>query len=158
MRTDHPSAPAPKADSSWRIGIVYSTFYKEEVDALIAGAKEALISAGLPADNITLHQVAGSFEIPLLGSVLAKEKKVDGLIGLGIIVEGETEHGKLVADAAAKGMMDVQVQYQVPFAFEILYVRALQQAKERASGEHNKGAEAARAVVHSLAQIQKLHS
>ncbi|MSR87111.1 6,7-dimethyl-8-ribityllumazine synthase [Candidatus Peribacteria bacterium] len=156
MRTDHHTSPLPKADPSWKIGIIRSSFYKEEVQALVDGARKTLLEAGISESNISEHPVPGSFEIPLLGSALAAAKKVDGLIGLGIIVEGETHHAGLVAAEAARGIMDVQVQYAMPFAFEVLYVKALSQAKERSSGADNKGAEAARAVLYSLAEISKL--
>ena len=145
-------------DPSWRIGIVYSSFYAGDVSKLISGAKAVLLQAGIKKENITEHAVPGSFEIPLIGTVLAREKKVDALIRLGIIVEGESQHAGLVAAEAARGMMDVQTQYGIPFAFEILYVNDLEQAKVRSSGADNKGGEAARVVLHSLAEIQKLHS
>ena len=158
MRTDHHASPAPKADPSWRIAIVYSSFYPEEVSALVAGAKQVLLAAGIPSENITDYPVPGSFEIPLIGSVIAHEKKADAIIGLGIIVEGETHHAELVAREAARGIMDVQIGYGMPFAFEVLYVDSLAQARGRSSGSDNKGGEAARAALHSLAQIRKLRS
>ena len=117
-----------------------------------------LLKAGVPSKNIRAIPVPGSFEIPLLGAVLAQEKKADALIGLGIIVEGETHHADLLARETARGIMDVQVQYAIPFAFEVLYVKKLSQAKIRSTGAENKGEEAARAVLHSLAQIKKLRS
>ena len=145
-------------DPSWRIGIVHSSFYPQEVSALVAGAKQELLAAGIASENISDHSVAGSFEIPLIGSVIAREKKADALIGIGIIIEGETAHAELLAREAARGIMDVQVTYGIPFAFEVLYVQSLSQAKARSSGTDNKGSEAARAVLHSLAEIAKLRS
>lgn len=142
----------------WRIGIVRSSYYKEEIDALAAGAAEVLIEAGIPAKNITMHPAPGSFEIPLIGAALAAAKKVDALIGLGIIVEGETHHAALLAEQAARGIMDVQTEYRVPFAFEVLYVKHLADAQARAQGEGNKGREAARAVLHSLAELERIGS
>ena len=158
MQTKQNSSPAIRAHPSWRIGIVFSSFYTEEVSALVDGAKAALLRAGIAEQNITEHAVAGSFEIPLIGSILAHEKKVDALIGMGIIVEGETHHAELLARESARGIMDVQVQYGIPFAFEVLYVKNLSQAKARSDGADNKGAEAAWAVLHSLANIRKLRS
>jgi len=85
-------------------------------------------------------------------------KKADALIGLGIIVEGETYHGEILARETARGIMDVQLQSHIPFAYEVLYVKTLEQAKERSMGADNKGGEAARAVLQSLAEIAKLYS
>lgn len=139
-------------DPAWRIGIVHSSFYKLEMKALIESAKKALMDAGIPAKHIVEHQAAGSFEVPLIGRGLAEAKSVDALIGLGIIVEGDTHHADLLAREAARGMMDVQIGYGMPFAFEILYVDSLQLAQQRL----NKGEEAAYAVLHSLAQLKSI--
>ena len=99
----------PSIDPSWRIGIVASSYYKEEIDALVAGAIDTFRKGGIPPENIQRFDAPGSFEIPLLGAALAAEKKVDALIGLGIIVEGETEHARLLAENVARGIMDVQL-------------------------------------------------
>lgn len=149
---------AVNADPSWRIGIIHSSFYPAEVGKLVAGAKRALLEAGVAPENIRDYPVRGSFEIPLIGSALARRNKADALIGLGIIVEGETHHAGLIARETARGIMEVQVAYGVPFAFEVLYVKKLTQAKVRSAGAENKGAEAAGAVLHSLAHIEKLES
>ena len=158
MRTKKTSSSVIKADASWKIGIVYSSFYKGEVGSMVDGARKVLKEAGISSKNITEHAVAGSFEIPLIGSALSAEKKVDALIGLGIIVEGETHHAELIARETARGIMDVQVHFGIPFAFEVLYVKKFSQAKARSGGMQNTGEEAARVVLHSLAEIARLRS
>lgn len=139
---------------AWRVGIVYSSFYKEEIEQMLQGAIETLQAVGMEESHISQHPVSGSFEIPLVGAALAKRKSVDAMIGLGIIVEGETHHARLVAENTARGMMDVQTQYAIPFANEVLYVDSLELAQERL----HKGEEAAISVVHSLAQLASMQS
>lgn len=133
-----------------RVGIVHSTFYTEEIQSLIDGARETLLSAGLDPKNISLHAAPGSWEVPLIGAVLAKKKAVDALIGFGIIIEGKTHHAELLAREAARGMMDVQVKEGIPFAFEILYVDSLELVRARL----DKGKEAAFAVLQALKALQ----
>ena len=144
----------PGINRAWRIGIVHSSFYKEEVAALVEGAVQVLKDAGISAAHIKTYAVPGSFEIPLIGAALAGEREADALIGLGIIVQGETHHARLIAEQAARGIMDVQVQYGVPFAFEILFVDTIALARERL----DRGEEAALAVLHSLAELKKIGS
>ena len=139
---------------TWRIGIVYSSFYKEEIDQMVAGALKTCDAVGLPRENVSLYPVPGSFEIPLIGSRLAKLKAVDALIGLGIVVQGETHHARLIAESTAKGIMDVQLQYGIPFANEVLYVNTIDIARQRL----HKGEEAALSVMHSLAKLVELQS
>ncbi len=143
-------------DTNWRIGIVHSLYYKEDVDALVQGAQTYLQERGLT--NITLHPVLGSFEVPLVGAALAEEEAVDALIGFGIILQGETAHADHLAREVARGMMDVQLNYGIPFAYEVLHVHSLEQVRERSVGVANKGAEAASAVLHSLAQLKSIRS
>jgi 6,7-dimethyl-8-ribityllumazine synthase len=157
----HVSAPPLSftvPDSKTRIGIVHSSFYPAEVLAMVEDAKRVLVAAGVASEMVSTHQVYGSFEIPLLGAALAKAKKVDALLGFGVIVEGDTHHAALLANTTAQGMMDIQVQYGLPFAFEILYVNTLQQATERAQGEQGKGTEAAYAVLQSLQTLKTIAS
>lgn len=142
----------PRINRSNRIGIIHSCFHREIVDALVMSATETLLKAGIMQGNISLHPVPGSFEIPLIGAALLEEKAVDALIGLGVVVEGETHHARLIAESAARGMMDLQVQYGRPFAFEVLYVNDVAQAVAR----RDKGREAATAVLWALAELEKI--
>jgi 6,7-dimethyl-8-ribityllumazine synthase len=147
-----PSAVNP----AWRIGIVHSAYYKVEMEALVSGARIALESAGIFPSSIGEWEAPGSFEVPLIGAALAEAHEVDALIGLGIIIEGETHHAGLLAEQAARGIMDVQLKYRIPFAFEILHVASLDQARERARPGSNKGEEAAYAVLHSLESLKRI--
>ena len=156
MKKDTANTLPKKIDADWKIGIVASSFYKKEIDALIAGAKKVFLDAGIPKANVTVYDVPGSFEIPLIGAALAEQGAVDALIGFGIIVEGETHHARLLADAATEGIMDTQLTYHIPFAFEVLYVKSLEDARARTTGNSNKGIEAAVAVLHSLALLKKI--
>jgi 6,7-dimethyl-8-ribityllumazine synthase len=141
-----------KADPSWKIAIIHSSFYKEEMETLVQSAVKSLTAAGIPEANIQIHPAPGSFEVPLIGRSLAEEGGVDALIGLGIIVEGDTHHAGLLAAETARGIMNVQLTYGLPFAFEILYVNTLALARARL----NKGEEAAYAVLQSLQEIKRI--
>ncbi len=149
------SLPA-SVDPSWKIGIVASTWHREVVDALVQGAVSLLQSAGIDRANITVHDAPGSFEIPLIGTALAKTNRVDAMLGFGVIVEGETHHARLLAESVASGMMAIQTQELIPFAFEVLYVDTLDQAIARTKGKENKGIEAARSVLWSLDTLRKI--
>lgn len=153
MHKTESSSPS-SANPQWKIGIVRSSFYKEEIDALTESAFHTLHASGIPQENIALYDVPGSFEIPLIGAALAEQGSCDALIALGIIVEGETHHAELLAREASRGIMDIQLKYRIPFAFEILYVNDRKDLQKRL----NKGEEAARAVIESLAVLEKLKS
>lgn len=143
-------------DASWKVAIIASLWHREMLDPMIESARKTLIDAGLKDAHVTVHDAPGSFEVPLIGSALMGN--VDALIGFGIVLQGETLHAQLLSQATAQAMMDLQVHHKKPFAFEILHVLDIEQAKARAEGPHNKGFEAARAVVLSLAALKRIHS
>jgi 6,7-dimethyl-8-ribityllumazine synthase len=150
-------APLPdRVEPSWRVGIVASTYHGEIIDRLVEGARGVFREAGLPEANVRVHRAPGSFEVPLIGAALADSRAVDALIGFGVIVQGQTHHARLLAENVTRAMMDIQVRERLPFAFEILYVDDLDQARERAEGATNKGREAAYAVLHSLAELRAI--
>lgn len=142
-----------KVKSDWKIGIVHSSFYKEDVMKMVDSAKAELVQSGIDSNNISVHEVAGCFEIPLIGSALVDKCQVDALMGLGIIVQGETQHAQEIAKQVARGMMNVQVNHQIPFAFEVLHVDTLEDAQARLE---LKGKEAAIAVLSSLAILNSI--
>lgn len=158
MQVDMQFSLPEQVNPAWKIGIVHSTYYKEEIDGLTESAIEVLTNAGIPRENISLHPAPGSFEVPLIGRALTHVKAVDALIGFGIVVQGKTKHADLLAQATTQGIMDIQVHYGMPFAFEILYVDSIETARERCFGEQSKGKEAAYAVLHSLAEIQRIRT
>lgn len=137
-------------DPLWRIGIVQSRFHEAEVQGMANSAVQALINAGIAADRIRQYEVSGAFEVPLIGAALARRGAADALIGLGIIVQGETWHADHLARETARGIMEVQIVYGIPFAYEVLHVSSRRQARARAG----KGAEAAVSVLHSLALLK----
>lgn len=155
MKKTMPLQLPATVDPSWKIGIIAAQWHRDILEPMIAGAKKTLIDAGISAANVTVYEAAGSFEIPLIGSKHIEH--VDALIGLGIVLQGETHHAEAIVDTAAQAMMDLQIKHGKPFAFEILHVHNLDQARERAHGDHNKGFEAARAVLWSLSALQKIH-
>lgn len=152
MRTSVPSRQPIKAKPDWRIGIVVSSYYHDEIQAMTDSARSFLKASGIAEENISMHTVPGCFEIPLRGAELAAAKKVDGLIALGVIVQGETRHGDLLAAETTRGIMDVQLGYLIPFAFEVLHVSNVAQAQARS----DKGEEAAYAVLSMLSSRERL--
>jgi 6,7-dimethyl-8-ribityllumazine synthase len=143
-------------DPSWKIGIVAARWHRDILDPMIERAQQTFLDAGIAAANIRMHDAPGSFEVPLIGAALMEH--VDALIGFGIVLQGETLHAQLISQTTTQAIMNLQVQHKKPFAFEILHVLDIEQAKARAEGPHNKGFEAARAVLFSLAELKRIQS
>jgi len=130
-----------------RFAIVAARFYPELSDALVDGARRALRDCGVRDQDVSLHAAPGCFEIPLLCRNLIEADRFDGLVALGVVIQGETPHFTFVAGECARGIMSVQLATGVPIGFGVLTTLTREQAEERADPQRgNKGYDAALAA------------
>ncbi len=140
-KTEGSKVPSAKG---MKIAIVYSEWNSAITKALCKGAFNTLIKNGANKKDIIVHSVPGSFELTLGAQFFAKQKKIDAVICLGCVIQGETRHFDFICDAVAKGITQLNLKYNKPVIFGVLTTNNMQQAKERAGGKHgNKGDEAA---------------
>lgn len=127
--------------------IVASQYNSDLVDQLVASTQEELRELS-PNATISVHRVPGAFEIPIMVQEVALAGGNDAIIALGVIIEGETAHGDLVARSVTHALMDISLRFRTPVVHEVLLVKNQEQAEARTSGaEKNRGIEAARAAV-----------
>jgi 6,7-dimethyl-8-ribityllumazine synthase len=144
--------------SKIRVAIVASRFNDFISKALLNACLMELQRAGLKDNQITTVWVPGSFEIPLTAMTLAKKKNVDAVICLGAVIRGETYHFEIVANEAARGVMDVSLASGKPVIMGILTTDTVDQAQKRAQskGGANKGRDAAQAVLEMVDLFNKI--
>ena len=70
------------------LAIVASQYNATYVNGLVTHTRRELETIG-PAMNVTLHEVPGAFEIPLIVQELAVRGEIDAIIALGVIIQGE---------------------------------------------------------------------
>ena len=98
----------------------------------------------------------GAFELPLAAAYLAGTGRYDGIVCLGTVIRGETDHYEYVCAEAARGIQDVQLRTGIPCGFGVLTVTSMDQALARTGGgRRDQGYEAARAVL-ALAELRGL--
>jgi 6,7-dimethyl-8-ribityllumazine synthase len=126
--------------------IAVGRFYAELAERLVAGAQRALTEA--EEAEAEIYDVPGAFELPLAASYLARSERYAGVICLGAVIRGETDHYDFVCAEAARGIQDVQLRTHVPCGFGVLTVSDLDQALARTGGgRRDQGYNAAAAVV-----------
>lgn len=136
-------------------GIVVAEWNSEITDKLLEGAMEALKKHGAKEENIEVKHVPGSIELTLGAQLLADNKEVDAVICLGCVIQGETKHFDYVCDSVTYGITELNIKYNTPFIFGVLTTNNLEQAKDRAGGNHgNKGEEAALSAI-QMALLKK---
>ena len=148
------TAPQQQSDASGlRIALLRSAFNAAVVKGLVEGARSTLVLLGAAAADVTILDVPGAFELPLAAAAAARSGRFDGVVALGAVIKGETDHYEHVARAATDGLAQVALDAGIPIGFGVLTVTEEAQALARsAPGADNKGAEAARAVV-SMARL-----
>jgi 6,7-dimethyl-8-ribityllumazine synthase len=120
-----------------RIAVVAARFNQSVVGKLVEGAESHLAQESVAYD---LTWVPGAFELPLTAKTLAGTGRYDAVVCLGAVIRGETSHYDFVAGEAARGIMDVGLECDLPVIFGVLTTDTLEQALDRAGGAHgNKG-------------------
>jgi 6,7-dimethyl-8-ribityllumazine synthase len=125
--------------SSMRIGIIKTRWNREHVDNLVGGIEKALAECKVSEENIFQTSVPGSYELPMAARFLALSGTVDAIICTGVLIKGETMHFEYIADAVAKGIMNVAIQTSTPIVFGVLTCLNEKQVKARSSGNTNHG-------------------
>jgi 6,7-dimethyl-8-ribityllumazine synthase len=127
--------------------LVASKFNSEFVQGLVNHATDELRNLA-PAAVITLHQVPGAFEIPLVVREVAAQKKADAIIALGLILKGRTAHADHLGHSVTDALQRIALEHGVPVIHAVLSVENEEQARERCLEKKiNRGIEAARAAV-----------
>jgi 6,7-dimethyl-8-ribityllumazine synthase len=136
---------------SLSIGLVVSEWNPEVTFAMSEAAVTFLIQKGVPADQVLVQTVPGSFELPLASKWMAEQKNIHAVIAIGCVIQGETRHFDFICEACANGIMQVGLQTNKPVIFGVLTTQNQQQAIDRAGGKHgNKGIEAAETALKML--------
>jgi 6,7-dimethyl-8-ribityllumazine synthase len=127
------------------IALVVARFNEDVTKRLLRGALEALREHGVEDPDV--YWVPGSLELPVTALALAEKGSHDAVVCLGCVIRGETYHFEVVANQAAMGIMQVQLETGVPIAFGVLTTEDKDQALARSGPKNNKGAEAAEAAI-----------
>ncbi|MDQ3049732.1 MAG: 6,7-dimethyl-8-ribityllumazine synthase [Bacteroidota bacterium] len=127
-----------------RFGIVVAEWNSKITESLFQGAFETLQTCGVDPANIHRINVPGSFELTAGAKFIATHHKLDAVICLGCVIQGETRHFEFICQAVATGLANLNITTSIPFIFGVLTTDTEAQALERAGGKHgNKGIEAA---------------
>jgi 6,7-dimethyl-8-ribityllumazine synthase len=142
-----------KGISNLKIGICISKFNYEFVNQLETSIVNELLKKGVDERNIFLFYVPGALELPLLLSRCCKANKFDALIAVGAVIRGETYHFEIVSDQSALGVMNVQLQNDIPIMNAILTTNNDAETKVRVS---TKGVEVVNGLFETLDTLNKI--
>ncbi len=131
-----------------RIALVVSRYHAFVTDRLEAGARAALVEAGVADADVEVFGVPGAFELAQAAARLAESGSWSAVACLGCLIRGETPHFEYIADAASHGIMRAAQETGIPISFGVLTTNTAEEAIARAGdGASNKGREAALAAL-----------
>ena len=100
------------------IAIVAGSYHKDKVEKMV----EIVRSLSLE-NNLLIEEtcwVPGSMEIPLQIKRILLRESIEGVVVLGIIEKGETDHGLVMGQAVTKSIIDLQLLSMKPIGFGII--------------------------------------
>jgi 6,7-dimethyl-8-ribityllumazine synthase len=140
-----------------RFAVAVSRFNDLVTSRLLEGALAAFRRHGVAEDDLEVAWTPGAFELPLVAQRMANSGQFDAVVCLGAVIRGETAHFEYVAGECARGIQRVTLETGVPCIFGVLTTETLEQALDRAGGEHgNKGWQAAVAAMEMAGLLESL--
>ncbi len=141
-----------------RFCVIAARWNTDHVDRLVDAARVSLAGLGVPAENVDVRRVPGSFELPVAALWAARSGAFDAVLAFGVVIRGGTEHFRLVADASSQGLLRVSLDTGVPVLNGVLACENADQATARTGGEMgNRGSEVALAAF-EMASQHRVHA
>ena len=103
-----------KAHGNERIAFVQACWHKDIVDQSRKGFVEQMAKHGYQASDIDFYEVGGAFEIPLHAKLLARGGRYGAIVAAGLVVDGGIYRHEFVAQSVISGLMQVQLETEVP--------------------------------------------
>lgn len=148
--------PGISDGSRFRFGIAAARFNQDLVDGLLDRLVAGLRSARVKESAIAIVRVPGSHEVPWAAHALAARRRFDCVIGLGVLIAGDTNHHEMVGDSVSHALQRVAIETRVPVINGVIVVHSLAQAQARTVGKINRGAEFAAAALEMAALKRSL--
>jgi len=105
------------AKQTIQLGAVVAEFNYDITMMMLERAKEH--AQFLNADITQIVKVPGVFDMGLAVKKLLERKDIDGVVTLGAVIEGETEHDDIVIQHATRKIADLAIEYGKPVGLGI---------------------------------------
>lgn len=161
MRSGIPHFEGDTDGTAQSFAVIAARFNIDITERLVNGAKDCLMEHGVAEKDINLFWCPGALEIPAILARISKHgfqgRKYDGVIVIGCVIRGDTDHYTYVCSESMRGVGQVAAAGEIAVGNAILTVENQAQAEERA-GERlqNKGWEAALAALEMANLFRKV--
>jgi 6,7-dimethyl-8-ribityllumazine synthase len=159
MATHAPKADGAISATGMRFWVCATRWNSEIVDQLVGAAVGELNANGAIVEGI--QRCSGVFELGPLCARMARKGGFDGIVALGCLIRGETDHYSLLASEVTRALGALAIEAAtsprpMAVAFGVLTCETLEQAQRRAApNQLNKGAEAALACIDQVRALRQ---
>lgn len=134
-----------------KIAIVASKFNEIVTHHLVDGALATLKQFGINENNIDVYWVPGAFEIGFTAKKIMLSGKYDGIMTLGAVIKGETDHYSMITQNVTNAIMQINLEAEIPVTFGILTTDDIEQALQRAGLKAgNEGSSTAQSLLEMI--------
>jgi 6,7-dimethyl-8-ribityllumazine synthase len=143
-----------------RVAFVQSSWHSELVDQSRQSFLAEIAALGVATDRVDTFRVPGAFEIPLHAKRLALTGNYVAIVGAALVVDGGIYRHEFVAQAVINGLMQVQLQTDVPVISVVLSPHHFHEHEVHQAFflEHLrvKGREAAQACANTVDALERI--
>ena len=105
------------SEAKINIGLVVGEFHYDITENMMNKAVDHAEFLG--CNVVEIIKVPGSFDMPLAIKTLLAKDNIEGVVCLGAVIKGDTGHDQLVAQHAARKMVDLSLEYNKPVALGV---------------------------------------
>ncbi|MBC2885589.1 6,7-dimethyl-8-ribityllumazine synthase [Ochrobactrum sp. CM-21-5] len=146
----------------FKIAFIQARWHADIVDESRESFIAELAAKAGSTVEVEIFDVPGAYEIPLFAKTLAKTGQYAAIVGSAFVVDGGIYRHDFVATAVINGMMQVQLETEVPVLSVVLTPHHYHDSKEHHDFFHAhfkvKGVEAANAALQIVAERSRIAS
>ncbi|HJF12995.1 6,7-dimethyl-8-ribityllumazine synthase [Corynebacterium falsenii] len=146
----------PGAAAGMTVAVISATWNADITDQL---HERAIATAQEAGAKVEAWRVAGALELPV--AVAAACQRFDAVVATGCVIEGETDHFRVVCDAVTYGLTRIALDYDTPVGNGVLTVSTHEQAVDRSGvpgSAEDKGADSATAAIHTALVLRDIQT
>ncbi|MBO0496710.1 6,7-dimethyl-8-ribityllumazine synthase [Pseudomonas sp. Marseille-Q1929] len=144
-----------------RVAFIQACWHKDIVDQSRKGFLAEMIAQGYQESDIDFFEVGGAFEMPLHAKLLAKTGRYAGIVAAALVVDGGIYRHEFVAQSVVSGLMQVQLETEVPVFSVSLTPHHFHAGSEHHAFFHDhfvhKGQEAAKTCADTLHKVRAIY-
>jgi 6,7-dimethyl-8-ribityllumazine synthase len=95
-----------------KLGFVVSEFNRDITYQMELLGKEHAQFLGVEVASVVY--VPGVFDMPFAAKKLLLQKDIDAVVTIGCVIQGDTAHDEIVAQHAARKLMDLSLEFDKP--------------------------------------------